>query len=554
MSGPKVTWHRHAVAAILSTAFFLALLTTAADIGFARDEGFYYHAALQYQEWFDELFQSPGSALSRESVDRYWGYNREHPALMKTLFGFSWRLLHRDMSLLRPSTALRLPGMFMAAICIYLTILVGWRLHGPLVGVAAGLLLALQPRFFYHSHLACFDVPVTAMWLLTVYCVQRANTSKRWAVFAGIAFGICLCTKLNAFFLPPLLFAHHLLLWWWERRKGIQQRPALPLWIFTMAIIGPVIFFAHWPWIWFETVDRIGFYLGFHRGHAYYNMEYFGQTYFRPPLPISFPFVMTVVTLPVTTSLLIATGAFKRATVHLSRRWRERLGIVELAETTGGPAGTDLLLAFCALFPILLIAMPTVPIFGGTKHWLPAMPFLALLAGVGVKAVVDASRSYWPRAERLAAAAVIVALVVPAFVETVTSHPFGIAHYSLAAGGTRGAADIGFNRQFWGYTTGSITEWLNREVGRNGRVFFHDTALDSVRLFKDDGALRRDIRWAGTDSADIALVHHEQHMAHVEYEIWERFGHTAPTMVLTHEGVPIISVYTRRERGRILEP
>ena len=35
------------------------------------------------------------------------------------------------------------------------------------------------------------------------------------------------------------------------------------------------------------------------------------------------------------------------------------------------------------LFPICLIALPSIPIFGGTKHWLTAYPFLALLAAMG---------------------------------------------------------------------------------------------------------------------------------------------------------------------------
>ena len=41
-----------------------------------------------------------------------------------------------------------------------------------------------------------------------------------------------------------------------------------------------------------------------------------------------------------------------------------------------------LLLVAMALFPIFLIALPSIPIFGGTKHWLTAYPFLALLAAM----------------------------------------------------------------------------------------------------------------------------------------------------------------------------
>lgn len=533
--------HLHALASVVSAGLLCALLTTASDVGFARDEGFYYRAALGYQRWFDELFEDPGQALTRESIDRHWEYNHEHPALMKTLFGFSWRVFHRDLGWLRPSTALRLPGMLMAALCVYLVVLWGGRLHGPLAGLAAGVLLAAQPRFFYHGHLACFDVPVAAMWLATVYAYWRAQRSKRWAVVCGLVFGLCLCTKLNAFFIPPVLAAHHLVMLWLERREGDRGRPVVPLSLVWMAILGPLVFLAHWPWLWYETAERVGFYLGFHRSHPHYNMEYFGTTYFQAPTPVSFPFVMTALTLPATTLLLGLVGLGARV-----RSW--------VGSGSGKGRGEDVLIVMCLLWPMAVIAWPTVPIFGGTKHWLPAMPMVAILAGVGlaytVKGLAAALARPAHRAARYTlAAALALVLIAPAVRETAASHPFALTHYNVLVGGVPGAADAGLNRQYWGYTTGSLLEWLDTNVPLNGSVFFHDTAHDAFQMYRDDGTLRRDIRWGSTDDARYAIVHHEQHMAHVEYEIWERFDTTAPVHVLSHEGVPVISVYERNVRG-----
>lgn len=568
----------HGAAALLAVGLLAALLASAGNLGFARDEGFYYHAALDYQRWFDELFDDPTAALSRESIDRHWRYNHEHPALMKTLFGFSWRVFHQRLGWLRPSKALRLPGMLMAALCVYLAVIWGWRIFGPLAAIAAGVLLAAQPRFFYHAHLACFDVPVAAMWLATVYAYWRAQRSRRWAVLAGVIFGLCLATKLNAFFIPPLLVAHHLAMLWWERRRGDRRRPWVPMSLVWMALIGPVVFFAHWPWIWHDSADRIGFYLGFHRAHPHYNMEYFGETVFGPPTPASFPFVMTALTLPATTLLLALVGLALRVKglvlglrpspeaaedeapdpsetarpePGLSADEGERREATRLEGPSGtGSLGTDLLVLLCLLWPMAIIAWPTVPIFGGTKHWLPSMPFVALLAGFGLSRAAGELRKLLGerggRPLRIGVAGVAVALLLaPAIRETAASHPFGLTHYNVLVGGVPGAADAGLNRQFWGYTTGSLLGWLNRNVPPNGSVFFHDTAYDAYRLYRADGTLRRDIRWAGTDRADIALVHHEQHMAHVEYEIWERFDRAVPVEVLLHEGVPVISVFDR---------
>src|SRR5207302_3197932 len=47
------------------------------------------------------------------------------------------------------------------------------------------------------------------------------------------------------------------------------------------------------------------------------------------------------------------------------------------------PYETDLLLFLGFFVPIAVFFLPKTPIFGGTKHWLPAYPFLAVFAGRG---------------------------------------------------------------------------------------------------------------------------------------------------------------------------
>jgi hypothetical protein len=41
-------------------------------------------------------------------------------------------------------------------------------------------------------------------------------------------------------------------------------------------------------------------------------------------------------------------------------------------------------------------------------------------------------------------------------------------------------------------------------------------------------------------------VQHELHMNEIDYEIWVASGNDAPAYVLTHDNVPIVSVYRRR--------
>ncbi|MFY0537773.1 hypothetical protein [Nannocystis pusilla] len=114
----------------------------------------------------------------------------------------------------------------------------------------------------------------------------------------------------------------------------------------------------------------------------------------------------------------------------------------------GHPARDGLLWALFGLFPLALISLPTIPIFGGTKHWLTAYPFLALAAAF---AYVTLWRALAPtgRARHLPAA-LLPLLLVPALWSTLHGHPNNLSQYAPLAGGARGAADLGLLRGFWG--------------------------------------------------------------------------------------------------------
>ena len=74
-----------ALALALAAGYLTALLSSVRDLGYARDEGFYFHAARAYGEWFELLLSEPAEALRGDVIDGSWQVNHEHPALMKSL-------------------------------------------------------------------------------------------------------------------------------------------------------------------------------------------------------------------------------------------------------------------------------------------------------------------------------------------------------------------------------------------------------------------------------------------------------------------------------------
>jgi hypothetical protein len=189
------------------------------------------------------------------------------------------------------------------------------------------------------------------------------------------------------------------------------------------------------------------------------------------------------------------------------------------------------------------------PIFGGTKHWLTAYPFLCLFAAAGFRAVaagIGELLAERVRSSGLVTAALVPCVVVGPAVIAIDAHPWGIAAYTPLVGGASGAATLGLNRTFWGYTTGSVAGFLNQHAPKGARVYVHDTAMQSWDQMVQDGRLRRDLRGSWTIAgSDFALYHHEPHMARVEQQIWVDYGTVRPVHVATYDGVPVVWVYER---------
>lgn len=541
-----------AAAVLLGAAYVVWLLATARSVGFPRDEGVYFRAARDYARWFDVLFTKPSMAFDRSFVDSTWADNHEHPALMKSLFGLSWTFFHEKWHLFKDaSTAFRFPAMCTAGMAVGVTYLFAARAYSRRAGFVAAAGLALMPQVFFYSHLACFDVPIMAMWLASVYVYWRADRASSWkalagwAVAAGVVYGLTLETKHNAWIMPAVVVPHALLatLARWTKDHGSLKLPTAIVATAAMAVIGPLVFYACWPWLWADWHQRVEDYMSFHLNHEYYNIEFLGKNYFSAPSPPSYAPVMIVATVPSITLLLFLIGAVDRGRHARAAARREA-------------TYTDVLVALAFVAPLAVFFRPVTPIFGGTKHWLPAYPFLAMLAGRGFDVTADALeraledrvavwRAWSERARSAARVALVVVCLAAPLAVTAHAHPFGISAYVPIVGGTAGGADLGLNRQFWGYTTETAAqEYLDRAAPRNASVFIHDTAWDAWTQMQEEGRVRKDLRGAGAPGdAQYALVHHELHMNEVDYQIWAAYGTTAPVYVVRHDGVPFVSIY-----------
>jgi 4-amino-4-deoxy-L-arabinose transferase-like glycosyltransferase len=579
------SWLHRRADRLIALCIFLA--TTAVTCvashtqGVHRDEAVYMEAGERYISWAERGLRGRLEApLSARTIATAWDFNSEHPPLMKWLFGLSWRLfarvdqrqLEKHPAGLRPSgglgltdevTAFRLPTMAMfglLAAMVYLAFLAafgrrrpqpppepdGWpppvddspTLPARAGALAAALLTVCQPRAFFHAETAAFDLPAATMWFICAYAYWRAlDARKPWraALLVGVLFGLFLATKLQSFFLPFALSAHAF--WLWARSRFRTFPNIRPL--VAMAVVGPLVCWGSWPYLWHDTWAHLRKYLAFHASHVNYNFEYLGHNYNNPPFPITEPLGMLLTTAPV---VLLALAAAGIATLARSPRRRDA-------------RATRAWLLLVGLVPILPFMSGHTPIFGATKHWLATMPCLAICAGVAVQAIVAALPAELGRASsRLVQGAVMAGVlalaVVPAAVETARSHPYGLSHYNALVGGAPGGADLGMNRQFWGYSPQGLFAWMNANLPQGARVYPHDLSHYAFLMDQRAGRLRPDLVDAGMeqpaiDRSQAALLIHELHFVKYDTMIWNAYGKVQPTKVLAYDGVPLVSLYTR---------
>ena len=679
----------HIIAVALGLLVFTWLMSSLDRVGIGRDEGIYMNAAETYWNWAEGADFQWRQMRKQKWLDEHYEYNWEHPPLVKHLAGWSWRTFHRcncpeqhglhkirhrnhrykenhkTLGLLSEIEAFRLPTVILSSVLVALIYLFGAAAFGRLAGLTAALMYFTMPRVFFHSHLAALDAPVTATMFIAVFAYWKALHKARWAIPAGLLFGLALSTKLNAFFLPLLFAVHYayasrdrfrsqfwsaialmiglpamlfaayigatngnywamgiaaiLLAGLYLLRKDSLGRPlhsaglTVPAVFWLQASLGLGFLFLTWPRLWTSPVQRFGAYLNYHLHHVFYNTEYFGQNFNLPPFPVLFPFIMTLITIPAVVCLLSILGlAFQTASPvketlkkagNIYKKLRAQNPVPESALTEeeiannkeensknknavlkhkediqeniippaqasqtreNNPRGflrpmwgfsrsESFLVSIFAVFPLALISAPSTPIFGGTRTWMPAMPFIALLAGVGLQTIccriIDIfSSTKKTRLAALIAGGACLLAVAPGFFQTLHAGETAPSYYTPIIGGTRGGATLGMKRQYWGYTTRQVLDWMNRELPQSTRVYPHDTIGFALNLYKRDGLLKPGVHSSGGEYWGVArsryaIFHHEKHQVMWEFLIWQEYGTFKPVKVMTLDGVPLLYIY-----------
>ena len=520
------------LALALGLLAFLAVVLTVSDYGLVYDEPVYLHFGQYKADWITDVVALRwGQAFTRDSIEQAWrvesaGVQDMQPPFEEVLSGVSQRVLG--------PVAVRLPTALLFGVAVTALALLLAGVAGRAAGLFGALAFALSPRVFADAHYATLDLPVTALVVLTTATALRLGRTPNtlWTVITGAAFGLGLLCKLNAMILAPAL-----LVWF-----AVFRRPALWRLAIALAIVGPAVFWLGWPWLWFAPVGRTAAYLAFHLRHYPINTYYLGRLYAYAPW--HYPFVMTAVTVPLA-FLLFAVDGFAVGLVRVRQRPEPLLFVLG--------AGAYL----------VAFALPTTPKYDGVRLFLPAMAFVAALAGIGLGALAAALPPLFRSETRpwLIGTAIGV-LCLPAVAALVRINPYPLAYYNELAGGPRGARAKGFETVYWGGPYYGALKYLNAQ-SRPGDLVYVTPAgvIDTLfRVYQRAGACRDDLRFTAS-AADLPRVNWVLlQTAQGEFGpesgpdavAWPLYRRGWPREVVARAGAPLALLYTGEEARHVL--
>ena len=460
-------------AVIVGVMTVLLLLLTEANIGLTWDEPAYIAASGSYNGWFHRLIFGPHGVLNQSVADPAWSVGNEHPPLDKMVSGWVWEAAHNVVDDL---LAHRLANILLVSLMVALLFHMMALELGQIAGWATAAALLTMPRFFFHAHLAALDVPAACMIVIVTYVFWRTKESARFrhTLLLGIVYGLAIATKVNAVFILPTLFLWALI---FRRKSYILIRLVLA------ALIGVLLFVGIWPWLYYNTVNRLRDYLTFFTvSHERIAQYFLGRTLTPPPW--NFPFVMIWAVIPLGTTLLYFLGILR---AFFRRRDRAFCAM----------------LALNALVPLIILATGKSLAYDDDRLFMPAFPFLAALAGVGFSWLVYLLKLFFQRIHRpafatlLSAAAAVLFLITP-ILGIVTFYPHLLSYYSESVGGLPGAAKLGLETTYWSESYREAVDYINQNAQGGDSVWVEPATYDILVYYQIHGILRDDVSIAIT--------------------------------------------------------
>jgi hypothetical protein len=320
------------------------------------------------------------------------------------------------------------------------------------LALLAPVFLASMPRFAAHAFNNSKDLPFALAWLGVMILWGRRLSQPRlpWpqALALGGSLGLLLALRPGGI-VPVGAVLGGLWLWFAIR----DRRPPLP-WLGSTAIVGTVawlLMIAAWPSAHrapiSHPVEAVQFALTLTK---HFDVLYQGASIDVADLPRTYLLHMIGITTPLVLIVLALVGL-----IPGFRSFGRR-----------PPDAMPALACLWVCVPLALVVLARPHLYDGIRQFLFLLPGIAIVATLGVDALL---RRFSSRHRRILVAAILVVLAAETALPLARLHPYQVTYYNATVGGAGGAAGR-YEGDYWLSSYTEAIRWIQllleaREVG-----------------------------------------------------------------------------------------
>jgi len=417
----KIFW-----ASIILGIFVLLFLTLGA-FPITQDETIYIQSAKSFDLWLqfvkDSVMQGQAHAiLDADNIRRYWDVFHEHPSFLKILSALTWRYSHKQLGeyhALRLATVIGM-SVFLGLVGYLLNKKIHW-----LVGIGAVFMMLSHPRIFGYMHLAEITIQLTWLWFVILILFERGVSQNRYGYLAGsgLLWGLACAAKVTSVLILPVCVVYML--------TGVTTRNFRHwLGLGGWGLLGCLSFIASWPMLWGEGLS----FFSEHIGHFYREnqtiLTYYMGAYYQN-LPWHYPWIMFLVTMPVSWLVTVAYGIYRAVRV------KDSFGILCLIN---------------AIVVMGSLSLYTSYPGDGIRHFLMVYPGLFYLGALGLWHAWKGTQSEMHFGNKIPKRLVrifIVGIIGVTIFENIIVFPRNFEYYNVLVKGTEGAVRRGFEARYY---------------------------------------------------------------------------------------------------------
>ena len=249
-----------------------------------------------------------------------WGFNYEHPPLVKLLIGVVIYLNGHLGHLFGELLAARMPSILSGTLLVLAVYWLGRAPFGRAVALLAALCLAVSPWLAYFSALAYLDMTMTTLITVAYLLLWPAIRQPRLYLLSAALVGLGAASKYTAVLAIPGMIVFTVYYFFALRPKLPEgQRPPIPWrWWLGAILLSPAIFFIADPAIWSDPLNLLLRSFSFELNHSINGHLTFiaGQNYLHVPqwaiLYIIFTKMSLFVTVPAACFVVFALAQLVR--------------------------------------------------------------------------------------------------------------------------------------------------------------------------------------------------------------------------------------------------